>query len=118
MPLLRVSSEPRMASGLDILSDMIRHVHRTNHLDISVFAPDQLNQTAAYTLIHAGRNLKSWLSPYRKKQLARGASEEDDVIMLEALLAKCLVFTMHQPFPMHRDYFWKSVHPSVGVWSQ
>ena len=56
----------------------------------------------------------SALSQYRKKQLARGASEEDDVIMLEALLTKCLVFTMHQPLPMHHDYFWKCVlHQSV-----
>ena len=54
---------------------------------------------------------------YRKKQLARGASEEEDVIMLEALLTKCLVFTTHQPLTMHRDYFWKSVHPPVGVGS-
>jgi hypothetical protein len=59
MPSSRVSSEPWVASGFDILSDMIRHVHRTNHLDLSVFAPDQLPWTAASTLINAGRNLKS-----------------------------------------------------------
>jgi hypothetical protein len=59
MSLSRESSEPRVASGFDILSDMIHHVHRTNHLDLSVFTPDQLPQTAASTLINVGRNLKS-----------------------------------------------------------
>jgi hypothetical protein len=38
---------------------MIHHVHQTNHLDLSVFAPDQLPRTAASTLINAGRNFKS-----------------------------------------------------------
>jgi hypothetical protein len=52
------------------------------------------------------------------KKLARGASEEDDVMMLEGILAKCLVFTSHQPHPNDRDYFWKCVCPPVGVGSE
>ena len=55
----RESSKPWVASGLDILSDMIHHAHQTNHLDLSVFASDQLPRTSASTLINVGRNLKS-----------------------------------------------------------
>ena len=47
------------------------------------------------------------ISWYCKKQLARGALEEDDVIMLEVILAKCLVFTKHQTLSMHRVFFGK-----------
>jgi hypothetical protein len=54
----------------------------------------------------------------RTKQLSHASSEEDDVLMLEEILAKCLIFDNHQPTVMNRDYFWKSVHPPVCVGSE
>ncbi len=60
------------------------------------------------------------LPEYCSKKLSCGVSEEDEVMMLEGILAKCLVFTNHQPhpIPIDRDYFWKCVHPPIGVGSE
>jgi hypothetical protein len=77
------SSKPQVASGFDILSHMICHVHQTHHLNSYVFAPDQLPRTAASTLIHTSRNLKS---------------------LFTASLGKCAKVESIDPTPMERCF--------------